>query len=70
MKERQYHRGDPATACIHVRVTETQRRELQQAAREVRLPMTTMIREAVNSFVGDYREGTGPFRSTKRTTDP
>lgn len=57
--------GDPAVASIHVRVTEEQRRTLERHARENRISVSSMIRDAVNSFVADYQDGNLPFRSTE-----
>ena len=54
-----------ATRWVHVRVTDAQLAKLREVASEQRLPVTSVVREAVNTYVEDYREGDGPFRDTK-----
>lgn len=61
-RPRQY--GEPADMLIRVRVTRQQRAELATVSRETGRPVSSMIREAVNSYVADYREVV-PFRRTK-----
>lgn len=56
--------GTAATALIRVRVTPEQRQELLRVAQDNRTDVSSVIREAVNEFVADYRE-TVPFRGTK-----
>lgn len=41
-------------ACV--RLTQEERRDLEQVARENRLTVAAVIRDAVNEFVADYRE--------------
>jgi len=45
-----------ATEKLVVRLTETQRRDLDQMARDTRVKRSRVIREAINSYVADYRE--------------
>jgi hypothetical protein len=47
---------------ITLRVTPEQRRELEQVARDNQTTLAGAIREAVNSFVSDYRDGDAVFR--------
>lgn len=56
---------EPASEAIRVRVTPHERRSLEQVARENRTDVSGVIRDAVNSYVSDYRD-TGVFRGTKR----
>lgn len=58
--------GQPAVDAIRIRITVEQRRELEQVARENRTNLAAMIREAVNEYVADYREGAPVFRGPKR----
>lgn len=53
--------GTPATDAIRIRLTPDQRRELEQVARDNQMDLTTVIREAVTTFVADYREGNPGF---------
>lgn len=57
--------GEPAENAIRVRVTQSQRHDLEQVAKENRCNMATVIREAVNVYVSDYREGSLVFRGPK-----
>jgi hypothetical protein len=57
--------GDvPATSTIRVRCTPTQHLELRRVANENGQRLSTVVREAVDEFVGDYRERR-VFRGTK-----
>ena len=58
--------GQPASDAIRVRITRSQRRELEQVARENSSNIAAVIREAVNEYVADYREGAAVFRGPKR----
>lgn len=53
--------GEAANAAIRVRVTRQQRRELEQVATENGTDVSGLIREAVNTYVADYKESR-PFR--------
>jgi hypothetical protein len=55
----------PATQAIRIRVTPAQRADLERVALDNKTDMATVIREAVNEYVTDYRES-GVFRGTKR----
>jgi len=55
---------EAATHRVTVRVTPTQRVALGQVAHENRSNVSGIIREAVNEFVADYRDGS-VFRRTK-----
>lgn len=59
---------EPATTVISVRVTLTQRRDLQQVARENQTCLSGVIREAVDEYVSDYRDDHPVFG--KRSTPP
>lgn len=48
--------ADLATVVICVRVTAEQRRQLQDVARDNRVRMAQVIRDAVDEYVTDYRE--------------
>lgn len=48
--------GTPATDAIRVRVTPEQKRELEQVAKENQTNVASVIREAVNIYVADYRD--------------
>jgi hypothetical protein len=48
--------GEPATDAIRVRVTPQQRRDLERVARENCTDLAGVIRDAVNTYVADYRE--------------
>jgi hypothetical protein len=58
--------GEPADERICIRVTLAQRRELEQVARDNSIGggVAALIREAVNTYVSDYRDAT-VFRQTK-----
>jgi hypothetical protein len=60
---------DVAVTVIRVRVTLEQRRELEQVARENRTTISGAMREAVNEYVGDYREN-HPLFTNRRTFRP
>lgn len=47
---------EPALIVITFRVTERQRAELRQVEAELGMDCSGILREAVNEFVGDYRE--------------
>jgi hypothetical protein len=55
----------PATSSIRVRCTPAQHLELRRVADENGQRLSTIVREAVDEFVGDYRDGR-VFRGTKR----
>ena len=55
---------EPASVVISLRVTASQRRELEQAACDNRTTVGGMIREAVAEYIADYRDAPG-FRTTK-----
>jgi hypothetical protein len=55
----------PVTARIYVRVTPTQRIDLQRVARENRTGVSGIVRDAVNEFVSDYDDRRRPFVRTK-----
>jgi hypothetical protein len=46
----------PANDAIRVRVTKAERRDLEQVARDNRTNMAGVIRDAVNTYVSDYRD--------------
>lgn len=48
--------GQPATVAIRVRVTRAQRLAVRQVARENRTNVAAVIRDAVDSYVADYRD--------------
>ena len=49
--------GDrPASSWIHLRVTPAQRLELRRVADENHQRVSSVVREAVDEFVSDYRE--------------
>jgi hypothetical protein len=48
--------AEPATSRISLRVTAAQRLELVRVADENDQRLSAMIREAVDEFVGDYRD--------------
>lgn len=54
--------GVAAKKKLFIRVTDEQWSDLAQVSREVGAPMTAVIREAVNTYVADYRDGAVPFR--------
>jgi hypothetical protein len=45
--------GEPASAAIRVRVTPTQRRDLERVARANHTDLAGVIREAVNEYATD-----------------
>jgi hypothetical protein len=47
---------EPATATIRCRLTPTQRRDLEQVAIENDTDLSGVVREAINSYVNDYRD--------------
>lgn len=50
-------RADTAsTHTVRFLVTESERKELQAVAKENGQPVSTLIRDAVNEFVSDYKE--------------
>jgi len=53
---------EPSTAFIVMRVTLTQQRGIRQVARENRLTVSEVLREATDEFVADYRESHPVFR--------
>ncbi|HEX4861732.1 MAG TPA: hypothetical protein VFV07_10885 [Rhizomicrobium sp.] len=55
---------EPATAQVQLRVTPAQRLDLRRVADEHRTNVASILREAVNEFVSDYRERR-VFRRTK-----
>jgi hypothetical protein len=55
----------PATSSIRVRCTPAQHLELRRVADENGQRLSTVVREAVDEFVGDYRDRR-VFRGTKR----
>ena len=61
--------GEAATEMIRVRVTRSQRRDLEQVARENRADLSGVIRDAVNTYVADYRERP-VFRSPESNDTP
>lgn len=56
---------EPASQAICVRVTPAQRVELRRVADENSSRLSTIVRQAVDEFVGDYRDRR-VFRHTKR----
>jgi len=48
--------GNPATACLFVRVTKEVAADLQAVARDNQTTRADVIREAVSEYVSDYRE--------------
>ena len=48
--------GEPASAQIHLWVTPAQRLELRRVADENNKRLSAVVREAVDEFVGDYRD--------------
>lgn len=58
--------GAPASQAIRIRLTAEQRRDLEEVARENCTDITGLIRDAVNSYVADCREGEPAFCSPKR----
>lgn len=56
--------SEVASQSIRVRVTPDQRRSLEEVARENRAALATIIRDAVDDYVSDYRDRS-VFRGTK-----
>ena len=58
----------PATKRIHLRVTILQHEALQRVASENHAGISTVVRDAVNSYVADYDENPGrlPFPTPRR----
>lgn len=46
----------PATARVELRCTAAELAALREVARENRQPVATLIRDAVNTYVNDYKE--------------
>ena len=57
---------EPATAHLNIRVTPGQRLELRRVAAENGMRVSAVVRDAVNEFVADYREGGRVFRRRAR----
>jgi predicted DNA-binding protein len=55
---------EPATARVTFRCTTAQRVELRRIADETGRGVSTIVKEAVDEWVGDYRDGR-VFRQTK-----
>jgi hypothetical protein len=53
---------------IEILVTVEERARLRQVAAENRLPMTAMMREAINEYVSDYGERAVFFPPTRSRT--
>jgi len=58
--------ASPARIRIPIYLTADQRDALRRVAADNRRPMTTVIREAVNEYVGDYGERAVFLRLTNR----
>jgi hypothetical protein len=61
---------EAATIVIRVRVTPAQCRDLQDVARENGATISGAIREAVDEFVGDYRENHPVFANRRTPARP
>jgi metal-responsive CopG/Arc/MetJ family transcriptional regulator len=48
--------GNPATACIRIRVTPDVAADLERVAADNQTTRSDVIREAVNEYVLDYRD--------------
>jgi hypothetical protein len=48
--------GNPATACIRIRVTADVAEDLKRVAADNQTTRSDVIREAVNEYVLDYRD--------------
>ena len=48
--------GEPATEAIRVRVTRDQRLALERVALENHTDVAGLIRDAVNTYVADYKD--------------
>lgn len=57
--------GTATKQGIRIRLTAEQRRDLEQVARDNNTSLTGLIREAVNSYVADYRDGDPAFCGPK-----
>jgi hypothetical protein len=57
---------EPATEAVRIRITPRQKRQLEQVARENRTDLSGAIRDAVESFVADYRDGDRVFTEPAR----
>lgn len=57
--------GARAKKRIEIVVTDEQRRDLDQVAADQGKPLATVIREAVNEYVADYREQSVFTRSSR-----
>lgn len=55
--------GQPSERRREFRLTPEEDAELQRIARENRLPVATLIREAVNEYVADYSDAGRTLRS-------
>lgn len=53
---RQLRFGTPATCKTSMRLTESQRRDLEEVARENGVSVSDVLRDAVDDYVADYRE--------------
>lgn len=50
-------RGESATEAVKIRLTPTERRDLEQVARDNRhASLADAIREAINEYVSDFRD--------------
>jgi hypothetical protein len=58
--------SEASTKRIQVRVTPAQRLEMTRVATENQTDVSGVMREAINEYVSDYREGRRPFRRRKR----
>ena len=57
---------EPATVHVKVRMTPTQRLELERIAADNHMRMTTFMREAINEAVSDCREQRPVFSRSRR----
>jgi hypothetical protein len=48
--------GETAAKQIHILVTEQEHAELCDVAKQEQRPLSAVVRDAVNSYVGDYSE--------------
>lgn len=58
----------PATARVELRVTPQELADLREVARENRQPLATLLRDAVNTYVNDYKEQRVMIVSLTRST--
>jgi len=49
--------GVASHEILRIRITKSEKAELRQAARENNATVSDVVREAVNEYVLDYREG-------------